>query len=533
METAELLKRSLWKPLLVVASLAFMYWTVFSKLAYDWWNDDNYSHGLLVPFVVACIVWLNRDQIRRSVTGGRTFAGLLLIFAATALLIGGILGAVLVAQRASLIVMIIGIIVFFFGSRVLWRLTIPLLLVLLAIPIPQLIFNKIAFPLQLLASRLADRGIGFLGIPADRYGNVIDIHSLAANEIISLEVVEACSGIRSLMTLITLALLLGYFTRERHGRGLSDLRQFIFDRDVYRTILLMAAAVPVAILTNAGRVIGTGIVAYYYGRAPVETVWHDISGSLVFVTALALLYGLNLVLKWILRRKAPAAIMPLHGLGGDSQRTVGWRRIAFIIVSIALCGSVVNWFQNRGEITVDRRLLAELPSRLGQWEQRNDDIRFDPDTEKVLRATDYVMRDYYGPGKRLNVYIGYYASQRSGATYHSPLSCLPGTGWEMLEPELLVVTTASGRRLEVKRMIVQQGDHREYLIYWYQGRGRVNSSEYVDRLFTSFDSLTRRRSDGGMVRIMTPLGKDPARSLDAAIDLTGHLADNIGHFLPD
>ncbi len=523
-----------WKPLFIGGALAFMYSGVLGKLGYDWWTDDNYSHGLLVPFVIAYIVCHEFDAIRSSLTRPATFLGLSLISLAGFLLLGGTLAAVLFAQRLSLVIMGAGVIVFFFGVQVLRRLVIPFLLLLLAIPIPQLIFNKIAFPLQILASKIADNGIRLLGIPVERHGNVIDILPVGSSELVSLEVVEACSGIRSLMTLITLALILGYFTREGRRHPGESLLRLLNDRDVLRTVLLMLAAVPVALVTNAARVMATGLIAFYYGRETVEGVWHDISGSIVFLSALALLLLLNVFLKKLLSSdRSDQVFEPFH-IAGRSQRTyVSKRRIISLFVAVLFCGAFVNWFQYRGEVKAERKPLSEIPSLLGSWEQRNADIRFDPETEKVLRASDYVMRDYYGPGKRLNLYVGYYASQRSGATYHSPLSCLPGTGWEMTDPKLLEIVTPAGKKLMVNQYIVSQGEHQEFLIYWYQGRGRSSPSEYEDKLFTSLDSVTRRRSDGGMVRIMTPLGKDPARSLQAAVDLTAHTADKIGDYLPD
>lgn len=520
--------------LLIGAALVFMYSGVLWKLGYDWWTDDNYSHGLLVPFVIVYIVWQRFGRLRNASAGGGHWAGSGLIAVSAVLLLAGTLASVLFAQRISMLLMIAGVVVSLFGLNVLRQLGMPFLLLLLAIPIPQLLFNKIAFPLQIFASRVAGAVIRAFGIEASRKGNVIEIPFSGTGEIIGLEVVEACSGIRSLMTLITLALILGYFTRERRASYRSGIASFLSDPDVQRTALLMLSAVPVALITNATRVIVTGLIAHGYGHEGVEGLWHDISGSLVFIGALLLLVLLNVILKRLFDRRIGAAVvdpLPAYYVG-PKEPLPAWRT-ALIFVAIVVCGAFVNWFHYRSEVQVGRRPLHEFPSRLGGWEQRNEDIRFDEESEKVLRASDYVMRDYYGPGKRLNLYVGYYASQRTGATYHSPLSCLPGTGWEMADPQLLEIRTNTGRRLTVNRYVINRGEHKEYLIYWYQGRGRAFANEYTDKFYTSLDSVTMRRSDGGMIRIMTPFGKDPERSLAAAIDLTGHVADNIQEFLPD
>lgn len=524
----------LWTALLIGAALLFMYASVIWKLGSDWWADDNYSHGLLIPFVVAFAVWQRFERLREAVDRSGGWLGWSLISFASLLLLGGTLASVLVAQRLSLLLMIAGLVVCFFGARVLRQLFMPFALLALAIPVPQILFNKIAFPLQLFASRIAEGAIRLAGIATERNGNVIEIPFAETGEIVSLEVVEACSGIRSLVTLITLALILGHFTRERRERLHNGFRGLLLDRDIQRTLLLMTLAIPAALLTNAARVVATGLIAYFYGPEGVEGPWHDISGSAVFLAALVILLALNFLFKRVFSNEASeVSDPPSFPETLISSDTFSAGRSVAVFLLVLFCGVFVNWFQYRGELHVGRRPLSEVPSRLGDWEQRNPDIRFDPESEKVLRASDYVMRDYYGPGKRLNLYVGYYASQRNGSTYHSPLSCLPGTGWEMSDPQMLDVETPGGRRFSVNRYIVSRGPHQEFLIYWYQGRGRTLASEYYDKLYTSLDSVTMRRSDGGMVRIMTPLGKDADRSLAAALDLTKHVADNIGEFLPD
>ena len=512
----------------------FLYASVLTKLGYDWWTDDNYSHGLLVPFVIGYIIWLDFDGLRTSRKKPEIWLGIFVSVFAVFLLLGGTLASELFTQRISLLFMVAGAVVYFFGSQILRRLLLPFALMLLAIPIPQLIFNKIAFPLQIWASQMAEWAIRLFWIPAIRKGNVIELIPLGLTEAVGLEVVEACSGIRSLMTLVTLALILGYFTRERRNSVVQSWRKLIRNPDSIRIILLMLSAIPIALLTNAGRVTATAMLTYFYGQEAAEGPWHDLSGSVVFLSALVFLILVNLGLKRIFHRFIPNQTDGDFEVEKSSHRLlVSERQTVLLFTAILIGGVFINWFQHRGEAQVERRNLREIPSQLGIWQQKGQDVRFDEETEKILRASDYVMRDYFGPGKRLNLYVGYYASQRSGATYHSPQSCLPGTGWEMKEPQLLEINTPGGRNFKVNRYIVQRGSHREILIYWYQGRGRVAHSEYEDKLYTSVDSILRRRSDGAMIRIMTPVGQDEGRSLEAALELSSLLADNITPFLPD
>ena len=224
-DTAPTTFQKLVTPVALAAALAFLYFSVATKLVQDWWTDENYSHGLLMPFVIGFIIWNERERIlarsnRPSVWGGAVF-----VATAFAMLTAGVLGAELFVQRVSLVVMLAGIVVYLFGRNVLALLAVPFALLVLAIPIPQILFNRIAFPLQIWASQTAVWGIRLFDVPVVRKGNVIDILPSGSTQTISLEVVEACSGIRSLMTLVTLALILAYFTRRHLAAALADLRR--------------------------------------------------------------------------------------------------------------------------------------------------------------------------------------------------------------------------------------------------------------------------------------------------------------------
>jgi EpsI family protein len=144
------------------------------------------------------------------------------------------------------------------------------------------------------------------------------------------------------------------------------------------------------------------------------------------------------------------------------------------------------------------------------------------------------MREYYAADGRLaNVYVGYYASQRSGATYHSPQNCLPGAGWIMRQPDYIEIVTPGGKTFKANRYIIENGVYKEILIYWYQGRGRFEASEYQDKINTVWDSVTRRRSDGAMVRVMTSVGGDEKAATEAAVDLSAQTADRLAEFIPE
>jgi len=512
----------------MAAALAFLFASVLVKLGRDWWTDENYSHGLLVPFVIAFIVWNERSRLKKAITEPSLILGGSLITFSIVMLLAGTVGAELFTQRIALALAMLGTVIYFFGRRVVLLLAVPFALLLLAIPIPQILFNRIAFPLQIWASQMAVWGIRLFEVPSLRNGNVIDILPRGATQTISLEVVEACSGIRSLMTLVTLGLILSYFTRADES---GKLRFGVFSgRDILRTLLLMVAAVPIAVLTNAARVSGTGIFTFYYGKQATEGTWHDASGWLVYVVALGLLIGLNYLIKAILARFRTGTSKEITGVIPVMRRAA----VLPIVIVMLLGGVIVNWFASRTELSPERRPLTTLSQELGDWRQKGDEIKFDSSVESVLKTTDYTMREYTLPDGRLaNLYVGYYASQRTGSTYHSPQNCLPGAGWVMSDPQTIDIATADGRTFKANRYIIKNGVYNEVMIYWYQGRGRIEASEYTDKINTVYDSVIRRRTDGALVRVMTSVGNDEAAALKDAADLSAKLAENLASFVPE
>src|SRR3989440_4937332 len=211
----------------------------------------------------------------------------------------------------------------------------------------------------------------------------------------------------------------------------------------------------------------------------------------------------------------------------------GWRFAILFIVLLA-GGFVVNAWEYLGEAPVERKELKDFPRQIGTWEQSGGDEQFDSQTLAVLRSSDYLLRNYRGAdGRVVNFYVGYYASQRDGATFHSPLNCLPGAGWVMNEPGKITITPEGKAPFIANRYLIQNGLHKELLVYWYQGRGRAVASEYWGKVYTVVDSVRKRRSDGAMVRIMTPVDGSELKALQAAVDLATRSSTFLPKFVPD
>ena len=209
-------------------------------------------------------------------------------------------------------------------------------------------------------------------------------------------------------------------------------------------------------------------------------------------------------------------------------------RFGILFVVILVAGIVVNSWAYLGEAQVVRKQLKDFPLQVGAWRQTGTDAKLDNETLKVLRASDYLLRDYRSAdGSIANFYVGYYATQRDGATYHSPLNCLPGSGWIMSDPGRVVINRPDGSAFSANRYLIQNGDQKDLLVYWYQGRGRAIASEYWGKVYTVLDSVRLRRSDGAMVRVTIPVDKSEAASLQMATDLAASATVVLPEFVPN
>lgn len=208
-------------------------------------------------------------------------------------------------------------------------------------------------------------------------------------------------------------------------------------------------------------------------------------------------------------------------------------RFWILLVALLFGGVIINLWDRAGEAKVTRQPLSNFPRQFGSWRQQGQDIRFDSETEKVLRADDYVSRNFETNGVVASLYVGYYATQRTGATYHSPLNCLPGSGWVMTDGGRIAINPTNGPSFEANRYIIQSGSQRALMIYWYQGRGSAVASEYWAKIYTVLDSVRRHRSDGALVRVMVPVIGSQPDAEKAAVDLASQAAANLPAFVPN
>jgi exosortase len=252
--------------LVLVVSVAWLYGRTLAGLAVEWWRNPDYSHGLLVPFAIGYLVYEKRETFA-TIPVRPTWMGVVIIAGSQAINLVGFLGAEFFLQRFSFVLLIAGLILYVAGWRYLWESTFALMLLALAIPLPAVVFNIIALPLQLIASSWAESFLRVCQIPVLREGNILLLSQQTLN------VTEACSGIRSLMSLVTLGIMLAYFLPVQW----------------WVRMVFVLTTVPIAIVANSFRVAGTGLLASWFGEKAAQGFFHTFSGWLVFVFAFAVL----------------------------------------------------------------------------------------------------------------------------------------------------------------------------------------------------------------------------------------------------
>ncbi len=274
--TIKIETKSLVQVVIILAAFTILFSNTIAKLVHDWSTNDNYSHGFLVPFIAAYMIWQKKDQLSQVQTG-HCRVGFLTVFLGMCIFVVGNVGAELFIMRTAIVITIVGICLSYLGYRNTAVIAVPLLYLLFMIPLPAIIWNKIAFPLQLLAASLTENVVQMLGIPLLREGNVLHLPNT------TLEVVDACSGLRSLTSLFALSAAASYMARL----------------NLFSKWILFLSAVPIAIIVNIVRLTSTAYLALAIGPEAANGFLHDISGFLSFAGAMVLLFGLYTLLRFL------------------------------------------------------------------------------------------------------------------------------------------------------------------------------------------------------------------------------------------
>ncbi len=507
-----------WLPVCVgagtlLALIVWLYHSVLYHLFMQWVKDPNFSHGFFVPAFALFILWQERRRLQ-STPISPSWTGLPLVVFGLLMLVFGVLGVELFTSRSSLLVLIAGLIVLFCGWAMFRAVLFPWAFSFLMIPLPAIILQRFTFPLQLFASKLAAWSLALVGIPVLLEGNVIILPH------ISLEVAEACSGMRSLVSLLTLAIMYGYLIENRN----------------WVRVALACSAVPIAIAANVFRIFGTGLLGELWDPDKAQGFFHEFQGWLVFVISLSLLFAVHRLISLIWKpepaRKEPSQPAEQHQPVPAIPAHAHWP-LRFLITAVLLLATAVL-LQARPQVEVlpPHQPLSSLPTSFDNWS--STDIALDPQTLEVLGPGEFLMRNYDDVNETLpgiNLFVAYFPSQQMGDTIHSPDHCLPGAGWIPTQRDVVTLTGPDGSRFPANRYVISKAGDRELALYWFQAHGREVASEYSAKYYLIADSIRLHRSDGALVRLMTAM--NPGETPEAAQARLMQLGNKFLPFLDD
>jgi EpsI family protein len=546
---------------------------------YSIWNlKPEYSHGIIIPILSAGLIWQQRAHLRRLPFTG-SWLGLGLIAAGLVLRYVGELATLQTLQHYAFLLVIYGLVLALTGPVIFRRLWMPLLILIFAIPLPSFFDNALSVQLQLLSSQLGVWVIRAAGISVLLEGNIIDLGSY------QLEVAEACSGLRYLFPLMTLAFIVSY----------------VFRGPMWKRVTIFLASIPITVLMNSLRIGIIGITVERWGRSMAEGALHDFEGWVVFMFSIGALLltaaGLTRLgrsrTKWSeafnfhltsgrpeagtraeVRTLADGGTWAHAGTGaeadipaergtssdgaapagGGTRANAGTSadtaaqaaatgplpaavpRSFLVAAALVLVSAVAGVAIPAARVSSPPRVgFDEFPTKVGDWVGQRDTLQ--PVYLDALALDDYVLATYRdADSTSVNFYSAYYRAQDSTRAIHSPHDCIPGGGWEIrrLERRQFPAVGTEGS-FPINRAVIQMGPNRQIVYYWFQERGRHLTNEYVARWFLFWDALTRHRTDGALVRFVASVPEGASESnVDARMmSLAAQIVPTLGRYIPD
>ncbi|MHC1729270.1 MAG: VPLPA-CTERM-specific exosortase XrtD [Syntrophobacteraceae bacterium] len=513
----------------------FLLWGLYKSAAsmlLDKWNGGDYSFAYLVPIVILYLAWEKRDQLIDTPVENAWWGIVPLLFG-IALFWLGELGGEYYTLYVSGWFMLMGILWLYLGQQKMKTLAFPLFLILTTFPFPNFIYKKISFQLQLISSQVGVALLQIAGVTAHREGNVIDIG------VTQLQVVEACNGLRYIFPLLVLGLISAYFFRA----------------SLWKRAFLVFSTIPLTIFWNSIRIALTGVLWIEWGPQVAEGFLHDFSGFVIFLVSMAVLVGEM----WVLGRTGRdrsrgvgrsgtgfSALRPQPGEKGEKTdggveacaekknlsyqfQDISWRALLpRTMTAIVLLGTTLFFFQSidfRQRIPI-RESLNKFPLEFAEW--RGARAYLEPEILGQLNLSDYTLIDYRNKaGQNINFYVAYFETQFKGGSIHSPETCLPGSGWVFKETALSSIPVKYGQsHLNVNRTVMEQAGAQMLVYFWFPQRGRILTTIYQLKLYNFWDALTQQRTDGALIRVLTPISRTESID-DAASRLDKFLSEAV------
>ena len=485
------------------------FWIGLESLARAW-TTPEYSHGPLIP---AISLYLFLRELRNGPPLPREVRdrapGLVVVALALAAAMVGNLARIPDIVTYALIVWVGGVVLTVFGWRRGITHQLPVLHLVFMLPLPQFLYWQLTIFLQGVSSQLGVWFVQLAGVSVFLEGNVIDLG------VYKLQVAEACSGLRYLFPILSF----------------SYLFAILYRGPLWHKAVLLLAAAPLTVLMNSVRIGVIGVLVDRHGIGQAEGFLHFFEGWVIFLACIGILFAMAVALQRLTPDPLPlrdAIDLDTAGLAPILGRVLAIRPTAALAGAVALtAGASAAWIgaqELREPVAVEREPFALYPRRVEGW--AGSTARLEAEVEAVLGASDYLNATYAplgaaslgsGAGGHVNLFVAFYDRQTEGSGIHSPEVCLPTGGWEIftLEPHAIDMAGTGYGAFEVNRAVIQQGLSQQLVYYWFEQRGERMTNDFAAKLAVLWDGLVEGRTDGALVRVVTPI--DP-RGGEAAAD---------------
>ena len=502
--------------ILSAAAVGLLFRDGLEKIYATWFGAPEYSHGVLIPFITAYLIWQRTDELAQHRFSG-SWAGVGCLIVGLLLLGVSELSAIYMLGQYAFLIVIAGWTLSLLGWTAFRVVAVPLFILAFMSPLPQFLYQGLSAQLQLWSSELGVWVIRLFGISVFLEGNVIDLGTF------KLQVVEACNGLRYLFPLMTLGFVMAY----------------LYQASLWKKFVIFLSTLPITVFMNSFRIGAIGVAVERWGPAMAEGFLHDFEGWVIFMAC----FGVLFIEMWLLMRLTGdrRELRVVFGLElpprlvGDGSRALAHpvpRSLAVSVLLILIAAVAARALPDRPEIVPTRAEFSGFPKTIGTWV--GQPAALEAVYVEALKFTDYLLINYVDADQHaVNVYAAYYASQRKGESVHSPRSCLPGGGWQiesLTQVTLPGVGTSPGT-LSINRALISAGDQKQLVYYWFAQRGRVIADEYAVKWYLLIDALWRSRSDGALVRITMPVA-DASSVAQADALLQGFIAKLAPQFSP-
>ncbi len=455
------------------------------------WNKNTFQYCYFMPLVIGILIWMRRREFV-SMPSGPQWLGFIPLLIGCFFLLLGEFGGEFFSLYLSIWFMILGLSWTQFGWRKLKIILFPLVLLLATFPPPRFFYVRITSAVQLISARIAAQILEFLQIPVFRQGNVLDLG------LTRFEVIEAYYDLRFLIPIVIAALIFVYVFRAR----------------LWKRVLVLGLAVPLGLAMNGVRIAVLALLANTHPNEGVAGWVHDALGWMMFFIAIGVLLGVIFFLPGRQRleherQDAVRHMEPDAGVLGLNPATPEWRVPLPYVMAVSVLAGVFFFLQYRGhtaDLFPQIRSLDTFPTRIGSWQ--GDRIFLDAEMLQELDLSDYVQLDFTnGQGEGIDFYLAWYRSQSKGESIHTPETCLRGSGWRFMSSQAISVDVSGdvGSPVRLNRTVLQNGEQQSLMYFWFQCRGRRLVNAYELKFFNFWDKLIQRRTDGALVRLMTPV----------------------------